>query len=118
MSDDALSAFSKIKTVLAKTTELSHVLPDVDLCLAVDPSAVGVGVVLQQKVSGSWKPISFFPQKLTNTQKRYSVFGSHLTQLFVTSGIFWRGDDFTSSPTTNHLLVHSGQIRRNISSER
>ena len=35
-----------------------------------------------------------------------------LTQLFVTSGTFWRGDDFTSSPTTNHLLVHFGQIRR------
>ena len=62
VSGDALSAFSKIKAALAKTTELSHVLPDVDLCLAVNTSAIGVGAVLQQKVSGSWKLISFFPK--------------------------------------------------------
>ena len=78
MSGDALSAFSKIKAAQAKTTELSHILPDAELCLAVDLSAVGVGAVLQQKVSGSWKPISFFFQKLTSTQKRYSTLGREL----------------------------------------
>ena len=47
MSGDVLSAFSKIKVVRVKTTELSHVLPDVESYLAVDTSAVGVGAVLQ-----------------------------------------------------------------------
>ena len=78
MSGDAVSAFSKNKAALAKTTEFSHILPDVEVCLAVDASTFGVGAVLQQKVSGSWKPISFFPQKLTSTQKRYSTFGREL----------------------------------------
>ena len=78
VSGDALSAFSKTKAALAKTTELSHVLPDVELYLAVDASAVGVGVVLEQKVSGSWKPTSFFPQKLTSIQKRYGTFRREL----------------------------------------
>ena len=53
VSGDSLSAFSKIKAAVTENTELSHVLPDVKLCLAVDASAVGVGSVLQQKVSGS-----------------------------------------------------------------
>ena len=78
MSGNALSAFSKIKAALAKITELSHLLPDVELCLAVNARAVGVGAVLQEKVSGSWKPISFFSQKLTSTQRRYSTFGREL----------------------------------------
>ena len=52
-SGDALSAFSKNKTALTKTTELSHVLLGVELCLAVDASVAGVRAVLQRKVSGS-----------------------------------------------------------------
>ena len=63
VSGDVLFAFCKIKVAVAKTTELSHVLPDVELCLAVDASGVRVGAVLQQKVSGFWKPISFFSPK-------------------------------------------------------
>ena len=105
VSGDTLSAFSKIKAALAKTVELSHVLPDVELCLAVDDSAVGVGAVLQ-KVSGSWKPISFFPKSWLEPRRDTAPLEENcmlLTQLFITSGIFWRGDDFTSSPTTNHL---------------
>ena len=62
VSSDALSAFSKIKTALTKTTELSHLFPNGELCLAVDASAIKVEAVLQQKVSKSWKPISFFPK--------------------------------------------------------
>ena len=73
VSGDALSAFSKIKAALAKL--LNYLM---SLCLAVDASAVGVGAVLQQNVSGSWKPISFFSQKLTSTQKRYSTFRKEL----------------------------------------
>ena len=118
VSGDAQSAFSKIKAALTKTTELSHVFPGVELCLAVDASAVGVEIVLQEKVSGSWKPISFYSQKLTNTEKRYNTIGREfipLSQLFVTWGIFGGGGDFTSSPTTNYLLAHSGRIWRNIS---
>ena len=69
VSGDTLSAFSKIKAALTKTTELS-VLPDVELCLAVDTVAVEVGAVLQA--------IWFFPPNLTNTQKRYNTFGREL----------------------------------------
>lgn len=55
-------AFSNIKAALVKTIELSHVLPDIELCLTVVASSIRAGAVLQQKVSGSWKSISFFPK--------------------------------------------------------
>lgn len=72
VSVDMLTDFSNIKAALSKTVELVHVLPSIYLCLTVDASVVGVGVVLQQKDSGSWKPISFISKKLTSTQHKCS----------------------------------------------
>lgn len=67
-----LTDFSNIKAALSKTVELAHVLPSIYLCLTVDASVVRVGVVLQQKDSGSWKPISFISKMLTRTQHKCS----------------------------------------------
>ena len=91
---DALSAFSKIKAALTKTIELSHVLPDVELCLAV---RLELGQFYNKKFLGLENLFRFFRQKLTNTQKRYSTFGENcmpLMQVFVTLGISWKGRRF------------------------
>lgn len=61
-----------INTAVSKTVELIHILPNKYLCLTVDASAVAVGVVLQQKDSGSWKPISFISKNLTSTHHKCS----------------------------------------------
>ena len=44
-SGDSLSVFNNIKTALVKSTEMSHVLPNVDIFLTVDTHAVGVKAV-------------------------------------------------------------------------
>ena len=62
VSGEALSAFSRIKAALVKTTELSQVLPGVELCLAVDTSVVGVGAVYNKKFPGLGNLFRFFPK--------------------------------------------------------
>ena len=78
VSGDALSAFCKIKAALTKITELSHVLPDMELCLAVDASGGWSLGSSTTKIFWVKETYFDFPQKLTNTHKRYSTFGREL----------------------------------------
>ena len=78
LSEEALAAFNKIKTVLTNATNLSFVQSDTELCLACDASDRAVGAVLQHRVDNAWKPIAFFSKKLSPTESRYSVFGKEL----------------------------------------
>ena len=78
LTDDALSAFHKIKLVLSNVADLSFVSSKSELSLACDASDHAIGAVLQQKVNGEWKPTAFFSKKLSETESRYSTFGREL----------------------------------------
>ena len=82
LSENAVTAFNKVKAMLEDTTKLSHIQPDGELCLAVDASATGIGAVLQQKCNNNWRPISFFSRKLTDAETRYSTFSKELLASF------------------------------------
>ncbi len=65
-SPEMQAAFEGSKEALAKTTLLSHPLPQAKLSLAVDASATHVGAALQQQRPGSaaWELLGFFSRKL------------------------------------------------------
>ena len=88
LSENAVTAFNKVKATLGDTTKLSCIQPDSELCLAVDASATGIGAVLQQKCNNDWQPISFFPRKLTDAETRYSTFSRELLASFSALGHF------------------------------
>lgn len=83
LSDDALCAFNKVKSVLAEATLLVYPDPGAPLCLTVDASDAAVGGVLQQHVEGIWKPIAFFSKRLYPAATRYSTFGRELLAVYL-----------------------------------
>ena len=80
-----------------------HVVPGNQLCLAVDVSSRGVGAVLQQKMGDQWRPISFFPKKLTPMETRYSTFGQELLTVY-SAVLYFRHllEGWTSYILTDH----------------
>ena len=75
---NAESAFSESKQILANATLLVH--PDLmaQLNITCDASDVAVGGVLQQYLNGMWQPLSFFSKKLSPAETRYSAFDRKL----------------------------------------
>jgi hypothetical protein len=75
-SPEMQAAFEGSKEALAKTTLLSHPLPQAKLSLAVDASATHVGALLKQQRPGStaWELLGFFSRKLEPAQVKYSAF--------------------------------------------
>jgi hypothetical protein len=67
LTDAARVAFTKIKDSLAQATLLVYPISSAPLSIAVDASDLAIGAVLQQLVSGSWQPLSFFSRRLTPT---------------------------------------------------
>nr|VZI15310.1 unnamed protein product [Spirometra erinaceieuropaei] len=59
----ALTAFERIKNLLADATLLTHRAPEVQLSLMVDASTVAVGAVLQQHLAGCTRILAFFSKK-------------------------------------------------------
>ncbi len=59
---------------------LQHPAPNAELSLATDASGTHIGGVMQQKSGDHWRPLRFFPNKLTDTEKklRYSSFDCKL----------------------------------------
>ena len=49
----------------------------------VDASNIAVGGVLQQFVSGTWRPIAFFSRRLQPAETRYSTFGRELLAVYL-----------------------------------
>ena len=89
MSADALSAFSKIKAALTKTTELSYVLPGVELCL---PVRLELGQFYNKRFLGLGNLFRFFPQSWPIPRRDTALLGENclpLMQVFVTSGIYF-----------------------------
>ena len=80
-------AFTKSKELLTSSRVIVHFDPELDIILACDASAYGIGVVLSQCMSdGRKKSIDFVSRMLTEAGKKYSqvvkeclacVFGIH-----------------------------------------
>ena len=49
----------------------------------VDASNIAVGGVLQQLVSGTWRPIAFFSRRLQPAETRYTTFGRELLAVYL-----------------------------------
>jgi RNase H-like domain found in reverse transcriptase len=76
------AALAAAKNALATDTGLAHPLPHAQLVLVTDASDSHVGGVLQQREGTAWRPLSFFSQKLSPAQSRYSTFDRELTVVF------------------------------------
>jgi hypothetical protein len=74
-SPEMQAAFEGSKEVLAKTTLLSHPLPQAKLSLAVDTSAT--------PGSAAWEPLGFFSRKLEPAQVKYSAFDRELLACYL-----------------------------------
>eukprot|EP00794_Sanderia_malayensis_P020726 gene20726-biopygen17108 len=83
LDEAALAAFTAIKSALSDATLLVHPSPDAPYCLMVDASNVAIGSVLQQRISGSWQPISFFSKRLQPAEIKYSTFGRELLAVYL-----------------------------------
>lgn len=83
LSEEAKSAFTKIKQAVADATMLQHPHNRAPLSLAVDASNTAVGAVLQQMINKQWNPIAFFSKRLSPTETRYSTFGRELLAIYL-----------------------------------
>ena len=82
-TDAATTSFNATKEALAQASLLTYPTSDAPTCLMTDASDSAVGAVLQQNISGTWKPISFFSRKLTTTETRYSTFDRELLAVYL-----------------------------------
>ena len=77
-TDEAKTAFSKSKNLLAQSALLVYPRENCKVCIVADVSDIAVGAALQQETDGIWQPIAFFSRKLDKTQKHYSAFDREL----------------------------------------
>lgn len=80
---EASAAFGQIKDQIASAALLIHPRHDAPTCLMVDASSIAVGAVLQQHLTGTWKPLAFFSRKLKPPETRYSTFGRELLAIYL-----------------------------------
>ena len=109
-------AFQEAKSALSNATLLSHPGQNAETRLTVDASDVAMGGVLEQKIGGKFRPISFFSKKLSTAERKYSAFDREL--LGMVRGIehfrhFVEGRPFTIY-TDHKPLTGSGEPDRKI----
>ena len=83
-NEEAESAFSESKQILANATLLVHPDSTAQLNITRDASDVAVGGVLQQFLNGMWQPLPFFSKKLNPAETRYSAFDRELLAVYAT----------------------------------
>ncbi len=72
-------SFQLIKDTLESVAVLKHPDPPSEVNLSVDAINTHIGVVLQQRCTGSgWRPLAFFSKKLDAAQLKYSAFERNL----------------------------------------
>ena len=65
-------AFSAVEAELVNPTVLCHYNPSVEMEVSADASSYGLGAVLLQKCSNSWRPVAFVSRSLTETEQHYA----------------------------------------------
>ena len=65
-------AFNVLKAELTNTPTLALYNPGAETKISVDASSYELGTVLLQFSTGSWKPVAFASQSLTETETRYA----------------------------------------------
>ena len=65
-------AFEKLKAEIATPRVLAHYDVTADTKISADASSYGLGAVLLQYHSDTWKPVAFVSCSLTNTECRYA----------------------------------------------
>jgi hypothetical protein len=103
-------SFQTAKSSLSYAIPLHFPNPSAPISLATDASNTHIGAVLQQKVNGSWQPLSFFSKKLSPPETRYSTFDRELLAAFLTAKHFrflLEGRPFTFFTDTNPLFLPS-----------
>ncbi|BHF76155.1 hypothetical protein SprV_0501925300 [Sparganum proliferum] len=83
LTDEALTAFGRIKNYLVDVTLPTHPAPRAQLYLMVNASTVAVGAVFQQRLAGSTRPLAFFFKKLLPAETYYSTFGRELLAIYM-----------------------------------
>lgn len=84
-NDEATLSFNSAKEALANATLIRHPIPGAELSLWVDASDVAVGGSLMQKVVNGkkiWEPIAFHSQKLSKSQRNWSVYDRELFAMY------------------------------------
>ena len=77
------AAFTKPKELLTSAEVLVHFNPKLELVLACDASAYGIGAVLSHKMTdGSERPIGFASRTLSDAEKNYSQIEKGLACVF------------------------------------
>ena len=77
-TDECDEAFQAAKSALSQATLLSHPGRDAETTLTVDASDVAMGGVIEQKIGGKFRPVSFFSKKLSPAERKYSAFDREL----------------------------------------
>lgn len=76
-------AFNKCRLSISEAARLTHPVQGAPLAIMTDASNISVGAVLQQNTNNTWKPLSFFSKKLSDTQARYSVYDRELLAIYM-----------------------------------
>lgn len=82
-TDEAKRMFDKCKHDIANAALLAFPNSELPLALCTDASNFAVGSVLQQLENGNWRPIAFFSQKLSQSQKVYSTYDRELLGIYL-----------------------------------
>jgi hypothetical protein len=100
-------SFQTAKSSLSSAIPLHFPNPSAPISLTTDASNTHIGAVLQQKVNGSWQPLSFFSKKLSQTETRYSTFDRELLAAFLAAKHFRFSSKVVLSQTTSLLFLPS-----------
>ena len=97
------TAFNKLKSIMITQPVLKSPDFSVPFQLSVDASDVGVGAVLEQRVSSAEHPVAFFSKKLNEHQRRYSTIEKETLALILALNHF----DVYISSNIGNLIVYS-----------
>ena len=113
-TDEAMTAFTRIKEALASATLLFHPKQDAPTSIMTDASSSAVGAVLQQYIDHQWCPIAYFSKRLKPSEMKYSTFDRELLAVYLSVKhfrYFIEGREFQiftdHKPLTYSLLSNS-----------